>query len=756
MSSQSSRIQIGDWFVGLEQPKVQEDHRPIEHFARGREAIAGQHVGPAVAAVVLDAQRPEAAEPLIGPRGHVRRVRSVPHANDRRDLGRAEDRRAKVVAVGGGLVPRALGIRVANVAHRLGHLDHARRAVGVHREPVAPIAVVFEVAFRQQSVFEHFLAVNVGLLRDGPLPLDPLDRLEHARQRRLEPVGVPSVEIVLGQGPQDGAVVQPVARSRVIVLLVDAGAVKHAVVRLGVIAGKRSRALQLGERLEILPGALGIAEGIQQEHLKAALVRVDLVAIARRGHHVEAALRVLRGADVDVGNDEPSQVVEFRFRRRESRRFGDQIAPVLRHALPLGVVVQRLQRRRVLVAHVGDKRDARLEHLRAAGGHVELANHAAVLGELAPGLLGSNENHPQSPGVGLAVYAAPRQDHFLPRLDAQRASRSRRFRSRITNSQPHHEHGRRLFAAIGMVWVERAAQQRGERFLLEAKPVMLPAVGDDRQAVFGDGHGCLVVFAVVRLRGRADPLGADAKSDRVVPPLQSLEFGALRLGSAFADEDVATVLDGELLPTRVGRHRQIDLVASLANPRILRRNLPRGPLERLLGLLRNLVADLLPTGRIVRRKMARIVGSRHQDVQVGHKDRTSLQVKRAERERAGQLAGGRVGGRADRDHRDVVRSRRRGPRGEDFGDHALGTRRPNVLPCPRRQEPILLVELPRLGRDEDPVEDFQASAPGGGAGSPQPNSIRSASGSSTESDDISSDSTFAPAGRTSRILSVRR
>ena len=80
---------VGDRFVGLEELKVQQDHRPVEHFARGRQPIAGQHVRPAVAAVVLDAQRPEAAEPLIGPRGHVRRVRAVAHPRDRAPISAA-------------------------------------------------------------------------------------------------------------------------------------------------------------------------------------------------------------------------------------------------------------------------------------------------------------------------------------------------------------------------------------------------------------------------------------------------------------------------------------------------------------------------------------------------------------------------------------------------------------------------------------------------------------------------------------------
>ena len=98
----------------------------------------------------------------------------------------------------------------------------------------------------------------------------------------------------------------------VIVNVIDFSAMENGVGRAGVESGEIARALQLQERFEILLRQLVFAKRVEQQCLEACLIGKYVVNIARGRHHVEAALRIFGGADVDVRDH----------RRRKSLNFG--------------------------------------------------------------------------------------------------------------------------------------------------------------------------------------------------------------------------------------------------------------------------------------------------------------------------------------------------------------------------------------------------------------------------------------------------
>src|SRR5208337_4307849 len=107
-------------------------------------------------------------------------------------------------------------------------------------------------------------------------------------------------EIVLTQAPKNGSVVEVVLCRGVIVFLVDPRPVIHVLLIAREGPRERLGTLQADERLQILFGKFVVTEGIEKNALEGCFVVKHLIGVARRGHHVDPALRVLRSAYPDM------------------------------------------------------------------------------------------------------------------------------------------------------------------------------------------------------------------------------------------------------------------------------------------------------------------------------------------------------------------------------------------------------------------------------------------------------------------------
>ena len=180
---------------------------------------------------------------------------------------------------------------------------HTGPGIGIDREPVGPVGVVFKLRRRKQSIISRMLSVAVDPLRSAALLRNPVHGFLHTGPGMSEPASISRVKIMLGQRPQYSPVIQSIIVGRVVVNLVDFGAVENTVRRAALQPGEVARSLQFEQGLQILRGGLGGAQRIQQQNLEARLVGEKIVEVAGGGHHVESALGILGCADVDVRDE---------------------------------------------------------------------------------------------------------------------------------------------------------------------------------------------------------------------------------------------------------------------------------------------------------------------------------------------------------------------------------------------------------------------------------------------------------------------
>ena len=224
-----------------------------------------------VAGVIRHAQRTKQPEPLIRYRRHPRDVGAATQPHYRRSLGGADHRGPKILDISRGLARVSFCFRQSGVGESPSHLGHARCGKSIHRKPMPPVAVIFQVARRQQPIFENFL-VAVSDLSKFPLVDHPVRRTLHALDVLLQPLLVARVQIVLRQSPQHGSVVQIVLSSGVVVLVINLRPVIHG----ALVARERSLegfgALKSHERPEVLGGELMIPKRVQHHALEGCFM----------------------------------------------------------------------------------------------------------------------------------------------------------------------------------------------------------------------------------------------------------------------------------------------------------------------------------------------------------------------------------------------------------------------------------------------------------------------------------------------------
>ena len=98
--------------------------------------------------------------------------------------------------------------------------------------------------------------------------------------------------------------------------------------------------MQAHKGLEILGSEFVISQGVEHDALKGRLIREHLIDVARRRHHVKAALRIFRGADADVADHSPRKRIKPALGNVEGDSVRGNTLPVPDDPRALDVVVQ--------------------------------------------------------------------------------------------------------------------------------------------------------------------------------------------------------------------------------------------------------------------------------------------------------------------------------------------------------------------------------------------------------------------------------